>query len=303
MATRRPPIASASRLLPRVGPPTGSTTTSKPPSSVSMIFADDYVVVAEGSGDTPPWRPNRPSRRRARPPASARPDPAGCRRLLRRRERARFRRPGFAPPRRGPAARCCCSTPTLAATTSCSAVTSSGSGAASLASVTTTSRVAPAAHDRERRDGLPDAEHVHLRPQRPNPTGDLDSRDVWQRDVDNPAAIEHLGKVHSRVGDVDGDLAGPRLGHAHVARPKNLGAAEARDCDRPDDGFQGLLAGQLLRATREPGGVVLEEEPGDELAARPGPGLLEDRLQMVLDRPRRQVQLLGDRVSCRVPGR
>ena len=38
---------------------------------------------------------------------------------------------------------------------------------------------------------------------------------------------------------------------------------------------------------------MVEEEAGDELAAGAGPGLLEDRLEVVLDRPGRKLQPLG----------
>lgn len=47
--------------------------------------------------------------------------------------------------------------------------------------------------------------------------------------------------------------------------------------------------------------VVVEEEPGHEIAARAGTRLLEDRLQVVLHRVRRQVQSPGDLAGREAP--
>ena len=56
------------------------------------------------------------------------------------------------------------------------------------------------------------------------------------------------------------------------------------------------------RALEQPRRVVLEEHARDELAAGAHADLLEDRLEMILDRPRRDVQAIGDRARSKSLG-
>src|SRR5688572_3986550 len=103
-------------------------------------------------------------------------------------------------------------------------------------------------------------------------------------------------------------VVAPRVDHAIYFRPERWPSADLGGATspgnypsrtrRPGRGGEWLF---VVFDVGKPRRVVIEEEPGDELAARAGPGLAENCLQVVLNGVRRKVQPPGDLARREAP--